>query len=57
MESILEIIGQSKIYNGNIHIPSDIKKRFGFRDGEKIIWAISKQGQLVISKAEIGSIY
>jgi len=52
MESLVEIIGYSKIFNGNVHIPIDVIKRFGFKDGQRIVWGITQKGELVFKKAE-----
>lgn len=52
MESFIETIGLSKIFNGNIHIPIDVTKRFGFKDGQKLVWGINRHGDLIIKKAE-----
>lgn len=53
MESLVEIIGYSKIFNGNVHIPIDVVKRFGFEDGQKVVWGITRKGDLVFKKAEL----
>lgn len=52
MDSLTEIIGYSKIFNGNVHIPIDVVKRFGFEDGQKIVWGITRKGDLVFKKAD-----
>lgn len=51
MANITEIIGFSKVYNNNIHIPSEIIKKFKLKNGDKLVWALNDDKELIIIKA------
>jgi len=49
---MIEIFGTTTIYKNKITVLSEIRKRFGFHDGTKLLWGINRNGDLVIKKAD-----
>jgi len=45
-----EIIKITKIYNNKVTIPAEIRRRLNLNDGDKIYWAITEKGEILIKK-------
>ena len=50
METSIEVIGNTIIYKGKITILAEIRERFKLKDGDKLFWIITKNGDISIRK-------
>jgi bifunctional DNA-binding transcriptional regulator/antitoxin component of YhaV-PrlF toxin-antitoxin module len=50
MENFTEIIGDTTIYKNKITILAEIRERFKLKDGDKLFWIITNNGDLAIRK-------
>ncbi len=51
--SFIEVYGKSTVYKNKITIPKDVRKYFSIKDGDKLIWIIDKDGDLIIRKTSL----
>lgn len=47
---IIETIKVTTISQNKVYIPQNIMKRFGFKNGDKIVWGINRDGEIIIEK-------
>lgn len=50
MENPIEVIGNTTIYKNKITILAEIREKFKLKDGDKLFWIITKNGDIAIRK-------
>lgn len=55
--NLVEIIGTTKVYDNKVSLIRKVRDRFNMKDGDKLVWGINKDGQLILTKAEIERYY
>ena len=50
MEASIKVIGNTIVYKGKITILAEIRKRFKLKNGDKLFWIITKNGDIAIRK-------
>jgi len=46
-----EIFGKTTVYKNKITIPKDMRKYFHIKDGDKFIWGINKEEDLILRRS------
>jgi AbrB family looped-hinge helix DNA binding protein len=46
----MNIIATTKIYNGRVYLPKEVRKKLKLKDGDRIIVSINTQNQIVLDK-------
>lgn len=49
--NITEILGTTTVYDSKIRLTKEVKKMFKIKQGDKMVWAINRDGNLILSKA------
>lgn len=47
-----EILSVVKILQSKIYINKDITNKFSFKEGDKVVWYINENNELVLSKSD-----
>lgn len=49
---MIEIIETVKVSQSKVYLSEEIKERFNIKDGTKMIWGVTRKGDLVLKKAD-----
>ncbi len=52
LNMITEVLKTTKITQNKIFISKKILDRFGFKDGDAVMWCLNREGELILKKTE-----
>ena len=54
---ITEILGKTTVYDNKIYINKKVRRYFDIKNGDAMLWAINKNGDLILTNSSIDDNY